>query len=404
MAKVLRPGLRSADAGGTRPEPAGDVLLRGEPTLFDRLPELGTADSPLGVARLSAAIAVPMYPVLREPLLLVLYGDAPFGPEDMRFLALLSAHAAVCLDNVAMTRRLTAYSERLEKEVRERTRQLETANDELREVDGMKDRFLSSVSHEMKTPLTGIISGAELLATLTPDGDERREFVGMIGEQGQKLASLVDRILRFHALRRRSADGARDPIDPLALIASQLREIGPAAQSRKISVTTELPGRLPQVGGDPESLGLALREILANAVKFSPEGSQILVAAWEEAPTPTPDGSGAARSWRAGGGISGDAERAGSMIVISVADSGPGIPPDQHARIFERFEQLGNILTSKPEGLGLGLPIAREIAVRHGGDLRVESEPGVGSQFHLRLPVADARALEGLGIKVGARR
>lgn len=400
MPTVLRGlDLDALTRGGTRPEPAEDLLLRGDPALLDTLPDgAGSARS----GALSSALAVPMFPVLRPPFLLLVYGDVPFSPDDLRFLGLLGAHSAVCLDNVTMTRRLRVYNERLEKEVQSRTKLLERANEELRELDRMKDRFLSSVSHEMKTPLTGIISGADLLFSLTPEGDERREFVSMIAQEGKRLASLVDQTLRFQVLGRRNPAGAMTPVDPLAVITAKLRDLGPAMTSRKIDLTSELPHGLAAVTGDAEGLTLAFHEILDNAIKFSPVGGKVWVRAREETMAALPGTDGTAPG--AGGVLDSRGPVLADYVVITVGDAGPGIPPDQHARIFEKFEQLGNILTSKPEGLGLGLPIAREIALRHGGDLRVDSEVGIGSEFHLYLPAASKPAVEPVTARVEVLR
>lgn len=366
LVTVLLRGFESdpLTRGGVEPAPAENLLRTGEPVLLDELPDhcrATAAPDSKGVSM--SAVAVPMRPTLQSACLLLVYGDEPFGVEDLRYLRLLGAHATVCLDNVSMTERLTAYSERLENEVRARTLDLERANEDLRELDRMKDRFLSSVSHEMKTPLTGIISGAELLAVLTPEGDERREFVGMIGEEAQRLATLLDQVLRFQVFGRKESTEANAPVDPRELIARALREIEPAAAARGILIEASVPDTLPTLAGDSERLALALHEVLDNAVKFSPKGEKVEIEA-------------------------GEADR---FLLITVRDSGPGIPPEEYGRIFETFEQLGDILTSKPEGLGLGLPIAREIIRRHGGDLRVESAVGRGTEFHITLPASTER-------------
>jgi signal transduction histidine kinase len=381
-------------AGVTGPTAADEILRRGEAILLDRLPApahlslVSSSDMP------ATAIAVPMFPVLRPPCLLMVYGGAPFGPDDARFLSLLASHAAVCLDNVTMTRRLTLYNERLEKEVRERTKDLEKANEDLRQLDQMKDRFLSSVSHEMKTPLTGIISGAELLASLTPPEDERREFVGMIAEEGRRLAALVDQILRFQILGRKSPENAEPATSVSSVVHRVVADVTPVAEARKVEIGVAVPDGIPLAFGDPESWVVALREILDNAVKFSPAGGRVDVdVRMQDGTQPQDEPAGALAD-----APSFDGKK--SAVVISVRDQGPGIPAEQHDKIFERFEQLGNVLTSKPMGLGLGLPIARDIARKQGGELRIESAPGQGSVFILLLPVEAAPAPVGPHLEV----
>src|SRR5262249_45515068 len=139
------------DADGARQ--AEEILGRAEPVLLETLPVPGGALM-IETGPLRAALVVPLLPSLRPAGLLIAYAEEPFAADDMRFLGLIAAHAAVCLDNAAMTERLTRYNDQLEQEVRSRTSELERANEDLRDLDRMKDRFLSSVSHEMKTPLT----------------------------------------------------------------------------------------------------------------------------------------------------------------------------------------------------------------------------------------------------------
>ncbi len=158
----------------------------------------------------TSALAVPLAPEEGPAGLVTVYSDAPFEADDLRFLGLLVSHAAVCLDNAEFAARMKSHSLRLEDEVQERTAELQKANESLLELDRMKDRFLSSVSHEMRTPLTGILSGIELLTMLNNDIDGSREFLSMIEHEAKRLSNLVERILRFQVLGRTAGPaGAR---------------------------------------------------------------------------------------------------------------------------------------------------------------------------------------------------
>lgn len=371
--------LLSAGGGAS---PIHELLKRSEPVLLETLPIVG-GSIPSESGDLTAALVVPLRPTLKPPGLVVLYGESSFSPEDLRFLGLLASHAAVCIDNAAMTEWLTLYNEKLERDVKARTSQLERANEELRDLDKMKDRFLSSISHEMKTPLTGILSGAELLTTIIPPGNEAHEFVSLVDHEARRLASLVDRILRFHVLGRSKELEESRTVDLLEVLKTVIAEASEKASAREVGIAVDLPEGLSPVVGSRETLVLALHEILDNAIKFSPAAGLIFVEAREELVTP---GTSVVET-------PGDGERVmEQLVVIVVRDLGPGIPRAEQARIFERFEQVGDLLTAKPAGLGLGLPLAREIARRHGGDLTVRSEIGSGSEFRLYLPPAPRTA------------
>lgn len=351
---------------------AEEILAGGEAVLLETLPVPGGALT-IETGPLRSALVVPLLPALRPAGLLIAYAEEPFAADDLRFLGLIAAHAAVCLDNAVMTERLTSYNDQLEQQVRTRTSELERANKDLRELDRMKDRFLSSVSHEMKTPLTGILSGTELLLSLKTEEDESGEFLTMVKVEAERLSGLVDRILRFQVLRRRASDGMPSRIESFDLVSKAVMEVIDKAAVAEVEIAADLPRGMPVIEVEREAMALALREVLDNSVKFSPRGGVVQVEARE-------------KLVRKSGLVTDEATR---FLVISVRDRGPGIAILDQTRIFEQFEQLGDLLTGKPEGLGLGLSIAREIARRHGGDLRVNSEPGAGSDFRIYIPVAE---------------
>src|SRR5262249_20113386 len=161
-------------------------------------------------------------------------------------------------------------------------------------------------------------------------------------------------------------------VESFDLVSKVIMEAIDKATVSEVEIAVDLPSAMPVIEVEREAMALALREVLDNSVKCSPRGGVVQVEAREKLMRK--------------GGSSGD--ETCRFLVISVRDQGPGIAMIDQTRIFEQFEQLGDLLTGKPEGLGLGLSIAREIARRHGGDLRVNSEPGVGSDFRIYIPVA----------------
>jgi len=354
---------------------AEEILDRGEAVLLETLPVSGGSFL-IDTGPLCSALVVPLHPALRPAGLLIAYAEEIFAADDLRFLGLIASHAAVCLDNAVMTESLTRVNDRLENEVRARTGDLEQANEDLRELDRMKDRFLSSVSHEMKTPLTGILSGTELLLSLKGDEDDSREFLTMVKVEAQRLSALVDRILRFQVLRRRASDGVPAKVESFDLVSRAVMEVIDKAAVADVEIAVDLPQGMPLIEVEREAVALALREVLDNAVKFSQRGGLVQVEAREKLVRKSSSAN----------------DEGSRFLVVSVRDRGPGIAMLDQTRIFEQFEQLGDLLTGKPEGLGLGLSIAREIARRHGGDLRVNSEPGAGSDFRIYIPVAERLA------------
>jgi len=174
-------------------------------------------------------------------------------------------------------------------------------------------------------------------------------------------------------LRRRSTDGIPARIESFDLVSRAVMETIDKAAVADVEIALDLPRGLPMIEVEREAMALALREVLDNSVKFSPRGGLVQVEARE-------------KLVRKGGAPDDEGSR---FVVISIRDRGPGIASTDQNRIFEQFEQLGDLLTGKPEGLGLGLSIAREIVRRHGGDLRVTSEPGAGSDFRIYIPVAE---------------
>ena len=224
----------------------------------------------------------------------------------------------------------------------------------------LRDDFVSIASHELKTPLTSIKGYAELIARrLARDGHGERHqgALAVISQQIDRMSRLINDLL---ALSRYEAGGL--PMEPVLLDLCRLVQhavdrIHAAAPHHQF--TTLLPPPPVLVRGDPDQLEQALGNLLSNAVKFSPAGSRVTVRL----------------------------SVTGGEAIIAVEDQGVGIPREQQARLFDRYYRVPGIPGA---GLGIGLFIARQIAVRHGGRLSVASTPGQGSTFSLALPLAQA--------------
>ena len=239
---------------------------------------------------------------------------------------------------------------------------LAKAHDQLLSVDEMKTSFLANVSHELRTPLNSIRAFSELLLTYE-DPEVQREFLETINSESERLTRLVNDVLDLVKIEAGRMDWRMRVLDVACLIEECARAYAPLIQRRGLDFQLALAGAYPPVRGDWDRLQQVLGNLLNNAAKFTSEGSIRL-----------------------------GARRLGDEVAIYVADTGVGIAPENQARIFDKFQQVGDTLTEKPKGTGLGLPICQEIVTHHGGRIWVESELGVGSTFRFTLPLASRSA------------
>jgi len=256
-----------------------------------------------------------------------------------------------------------AYSRELE----QKSRELETATGELREMnrrlqelDRLKDDFISTVTHELRTPLTSIRAFSEILRD-TPDLDtvQRTRFLGIIIKESERLTRLINQVLDLAKLESSNAEWRETEVDLKELIADSLVATSQLFEDRRIRITTDLQ-QVPSILADRDRLVQVMLNLLSNAAKFcSQEQGEVEVRLRYEAGT----------------------------IRVDVRDNGLGISPENQKIIFEKFRQVGDTLTDKPQGSGLGLPISRQIISHFGGDFWVESRPGEGATFSFTLPV-----------------
>jgi signal transduction histidine kinase len=288
--------------------------------------------------------------------------------------------------------KLESYSHSLEgmvetrtEELKAKTEALEKANEELKELDRMKSGFISNVSHELRTPLTSIKATAEILAERgdTLPREQILDFLGIIENQTDRLTRLINDILDLSRLEHGGTTFETRPIPVTPIVHEALRSIQGLASERGINVSSNVPIKLPPALADRDGLMQVLMNLLSNALKFTARGGTISVEVnLLESRTP----------WGAG-------RKFVSGIVVSVIDSGSGIPADKLETIFDKFKQLENAAWGKPSGSGLGLAITREIVQQFGGAIWAESEVGKGSTFHFTLKPAME---DGLHTAVGA--
>jgi Na+/proline symporter/signal transduction histidine kinase len=261
---------------------------------------------------------------------------------------------------------LVVYSRQLEQKSREleaASAELTAANARLQELDKMKDDFVATVSHEVRTPLTSIRSFSEILRDNPDlDAEQRQEFTNIIVQESERLSRLINDILDLAKMEAGMSEWHMADLDPKAVIERALAATaGLFAKTRAISLETRIADDLPPIQADADRLTQVIVNLVSNAVKFSAEQKGwIRLEAWQEA----------------------------GFLRVDVKDNGVGIAKSDQEKIFERFQQAGNTLTDKPHGTGLGLPICRQILQRFGGAIWVTSEPGQGATFSFRIPLS----------------
>ncbi len=252
----------------------------------------------------------------------------------------------------------------------------------LSELDQMKKDILSHVSHELKTPLAAVQETHQLMlegiaGPLT--GDQRR-LLEMNLQSARRLSAMIAKLLDLARLEAGVMEYDLRPTDFSQVVGSALSLMEVRAGERGIALCADLPGDTLWVRGDGDRLYQVVENLLENAVKFSPPGSAVEVAA--------------ARSAQAPGGRGGDllgpaSAGAAGWVLLTVSDRGPGVPDDQKDRIFDRFHQVAPTGKRAGGGVGLGLAICREIVSAHGGALWVEDNAGGGSRFGCLLPAPE---------------
>ncbi|MBI2819580.1 MAG: hypothetical protein HYX73_06345, partial [Acidobacteria bacterium] len=214
-------------------------------------------------------------------------------------------------------------------------------------------------AHEMRTPLASIQASSDLLANYRLDDARRGQMVQLLYEESQRLGRLVERFLSVERLSAGEMELHREPVEVTTLVSSLLERLQPLANRKGVQLMEQDAAAPIEIAADPELLEFAVSNLVTNAVKYSPSGTRVRVS-WES-----------------------DGQHAG----IHITDSGPGMAPEESRRIFDRFYRAESAEKSDNPGFGLGLAIAREIAQHHGGDVRVESQPGAGSRFTILLPL-----------------
>ncbi len=270
-----------------------------------------------------------------------------FTAEHAELLTIIAEEAAVLVETAVLNRRLAETAE------------------QLKVLNRMKDEFVSTVSHEFKTPLTTINGFVSLMIDeeAGPLADQQRKFLKSIQLAARRMTALVGELLDLSKLEA----GTSMELQPVALaelIRGSLDRHGAQAADGKRVFDCVLEASLPAVRGDERWLSLVVDNLLSNALKFTAPGGRIRV----------------------------EAQDRGELVVVSVVDDGIGVPEAERELIFERFHRASNSRDGAAPGTGLGLAIAREVVRRHGGKIWCEPAQPRGTRFSFMLPVTRSLA------------
>jgi signal transduction histidine kinase len=317
----------------------GQTAMRGDMEREPAYPE----ETELAAAGLRSRVVAPLTAGDRTVgILSVCRREAnAFTPEEAEMLTLLARQVATAVQNIRVYE-----AER-------------NAAEELRRLSALRADFVSLVSHELRAPMASVIGCAQTLRQRWRELDpgQRESFLALIEGETARLATLIGDVLDTSRIEAGTFPFTFGQVDLEELVreAAEVVRLG----QEEVDVRTNVAPRIPPVRGDRERLRQLLLNLLSNAVKYTVAGDEIEVTAAAE----------------------------NSLVAVSVRDHGPGIAREEQRLVFEKFGRVNHGGKSKP-GAGLGLFIARSIAEAHGGSLEVESEPGGGATFTLRLPLA----------------
>ena len=303
-------------------------------------------------------MAAPLFSGERVTGLMVVWrtGGDNFKEADLEFFVGLSRQAAIAIENA-----------RLYSEAEEARAAAEAAN-------RSKSAFLANVSHELRTPLTSILGFAHVLqnridrriSPVIPTNNQaaRRalvqidESLSIILSEGERLTTLINNVLDLEKIEAGKMDWLMEPLDLVQVLEQGIDAISGIIEQKGLELRREFAEQIPALNGDHDKVVQVVINLLSNAIKFTKKG-RITCR------TQVSEGAG----------------------IVSVVDTGEGIAASDLENVFEKFQQVGEPLTEKPRGTGLGLPICKEIVERHGGRIWVESKPGQGSTFSFTLPI-----------------
>lgn len=233
----------------------------------------------------------------------------------------------------------------------------------LTEEERMRSDFISMLSHEIRTPLTSIRESVNLIMeeVMGAINEKQRRFLDIASREIERITTLLNHLMQISRLEAGAVEIHPQAIDPHEFVEGAISRVSPAAEAKEIKVRMEIAPTVSEFSGDPGNLQQVLLNLLGNAIKFAPAGSEILVAVERVDSGKIPE------------------------LVFSVSDSGPGIPPEEQALVFHKYYRASGV-RDHVDGVGLGLSISKYIVEAHGGAIGVRCGSGGGSIFSFTLP------------------
>jgi signal transduction histidine kinase/HAMP domain-containing protein len=319
--------------------------------------------SPPEIYRREGVCAVVAAPMLTQhklvgAIVLTRREARPFTEKQINLLTTFANQAAIAVDNVGLfqalkdrTLELARYNE-----------EIWTANERLKELDRLKSSFVSNVSHELRTPLTAIESLADnLLDGVTgPLTAKQSNYMTGIKESTERLERLINDLLDLSVIEAGKSGLKPTSFSMASLLSEVAATLKPMAEEKQISLEIASANGRSLAWADRDKVTQVLTNLIGNAVKFTPNSGKVTMTV-----------SRPQDAW----------------LQISIADTGPGIPPDEASKIFDEFYQMSRPGREKSKGVGLGLAISKKLVEMHGGKIAVESVLGRGSNFFFTLPV-----------------
>lgn len=295
-----------------------------------------------------------------------------YTERHLNMMQSLAAFTAIALDNADAYRQINEQ----EHENRRLFEEAQRARAAAEDADAAKSAFLSTVSHELRTPLTSVLGFAKIIKKrledrifpLVPSDDRKvaqtiqqiQENLQVVVGEGERLTKLIDDVLDLAKIEAGKLEWHMEPVTLQDVIDHATAATFALLEPKGLKLIKDVDATLPAISGDRDRLIQVVINLISNAVKFTDAGS-----------------------------VTCRAMRQDGTIVVSVIDTGVGIAAADQPKVFERFKQVGDTLTDKPKGTGLGLPICREIVEHHGGRVWVSSELGKGTTFSFSLPLGD---------------
>ncbi len=353
------------------------LLIQGRPILVPDLEAIVDQMNPdiLGLCRQVGILSFVSAPLISHREVLGYIGadkgQTRCTQEDLNLLMTIASHVAVAIDNARTYQDLETLAAGLEQRVRERTQDLQSANDRLQELDSLKSAFVSIVSHELRTPMTSIKGLIEnMMDGLTGElTDHQAFYLSRVKHNIERLTRMINDLLDLSRIEAGRMELQTTAVNIGSIAREVVEWLQPMAKEQSLTLATNIIDPIPMVQGDRDKLIQIFTNLTNNALKFTPPAGTVTVEVkYQE------DG----------------------YIRACVTDTGCGIHPDEHQTVFERFYRSQST-DLKNRGAGLGLAITKSLVELHGGKIGVESTLSQGSRFWFTLPVQSSRPQDDQG-------